>query len=45
MDAVPFILYDSAEEKNGIECFDEANAAATGLYLPKGEMLMDLMLK
>ncbi len=45
MDAVPFILYDSADEKQGIECFDEANAAATGLYIPKGETLMDLMLK
>ena len=45
MDAVPFILYDSADEKQGIECFDENNAAATGFYLPKGETLMDLMLK
>ena len=45
MDAVPFILYDSANEKQGIECFDETNAAATGFYIPKGETLMDLMLK
>ena len=45
MDAVPFILYDSADEKQGIECFDENNAAATGFHLPKGETLMDLMLK
>ena len=45
MDAVPFILYDSENEKSGITCFDEDNAASTGIYLPKGEALMDLMLK
>lgn len=45
MDPVPFILYDSENEKSGIECFDEEHASATGVYLPKGEALMDLMLK
>ena len=45
MDAVPFILYDSASPKNGIERFDEEHARAAGNYLPKGEMLMELMLR
>ena len=45
MDAVPFILYDSENEKSGIERFDEDHAAAAGFYLPKGEELMDIMLK
>ena len=45
MDAVPFILYDSENEKCGIDSFDEAHASATGVYLPKGEELMDIMLK
>lgn len=44
MDAVPFVLYSSADEKSGIPCFDEENAVKTGLYLPKGEMLMDMMI-
>lgn len=45
MDAVPFILYDSENKRDGIERFDEECAAATGIYLPKGEELMDIMLK
>ena len=45
MDPVPFILYDSENEKSGIERFDEDHASAAGFYLPKGEELMDIMLK
>lgn len=44
MDAVPFILYDSEKEVSGINSFDEASAKSTSLYLPRGEMLMDMML-
>lgn len=43
MDAVPFIIYDSETKKEGISSFDEENAKATGLYLPCGEMLMELL--
>ena len=43
MDAVPFVLYGSESEKNGIPCFCEENAQS-GPYLPKGEMLMDMMI-
>lgn len=44
MDPVPFILYDSEKPANGIPCFDERSAEATALYLPRGELLMDMML-
>ncbi len=42
MDSVPFIIYSSSEEKNGIESFDEENTEKTGVYLPKGEELMGI---
>ncbi len=42
MDPVPFIIYSSAEKKDGIACFDEENTAKTGVYLPKGEELMSI---
>ncbi len=45
MDAVPFILYDSENEVDGISSFDEKSASSASLYLPRGEMLMDMMLK
>lgn len=44
MDAVPFILYDSEKELSGISSFDEESAKSTSLYLPRGELLMDMML-
>ncbi len=45
MDSVPFIIYSSADMKNGIECFDEENTEKTGLYLPKGEELMSIFIE
>ncbi len=42
-DAVPFFLYSSAAEVEGPAVFSEESAAATGLHLPRGEELMDLM--
>ena len=43
MDAVPFIIYDSENKKDGIPSFDEENAKGTGLYLSRGERLMELL--
>ena len=43
MDAVPFMIYSSASEKEGIDSFTEENAVKTGFYLDKGEKLMDLL--
>lgn len=44
MDPVPFILYHHSNHVNGIDCFDEENALKTGIYLPKGELLTELMI-
>ena len=44
MDPVPFIMYRSDKEENGIACFDEKSAGNTGLYLHKGEQLMDMFI-
>ncbi|MCL1903269.1 MAG: cofactor-independent phosphoglycerate mutase [Oscillospiraceae bacterium] len=37
---VPFMIYDSAEEKTGVERFDENSAADTGVFIEKGYELM-----
>ena len=44
-DPVPYVLYDStvAEKKNTV--FSEKAAEATGIYLPEGYKLMDLLIK
>ena len=43
-DAVPFLLYDSARPVNGVSCFHEESAKATGLYVDRGCNLMELLL-
>lgn len=43
MDAVPFMIYDSSKAENGITSFNEENARNTGLYLSRGEKLMELL--
>ena len=41
-DPVPFLLYDSKEEKdNGIACFCEETAAAIGVFVEPGHTLMN----
>ncbi len=44
MDAVPFMIYSSANEADGVSCFCEESAKATGIYIPKGEGLMDFFI-
>jgi 2,3-bisphosphoglycerate-independent phosphoglycerate mutase len=42
---VPFVIYDSENEcDSGIDCYCEKTAASTGLYLDKGEKLMEILL-
>ena len=41
MDAVPYMLYSSKEEKTGVACLSEASAAATGRYVSAGHTLME----
>ena len=40
---VPFFLYSNRAEVEGPAIFSEETAAATGLHLPKGEELMEMM--
>lgn len=44
-DPVPFLIYHHSSAVCGVDCFTEANASATGLYLEKGEELMEYMIK
>ena len=41
MDPVPFMIYSSTEEKEGVATFTEESAAETGLYISAGHTLMD----
>lgn len=44
-DAVPFVLYDSAAERDsGITCYSERSGFDGGVFLPKGEDLLRLLL-
>lgn len=43
--SVPFVLYDSRYEQKKREFFTEGAAADTGIFLPRGEMLMQLLLE
>ena len=42
---VPFYIYSSEEEVSGVEVFSESSATGTGVYVPKGQYLLELMLK
>ena len=42
---VPFMIYDSTKEQNGVDGFCEETAAATGDFVPRGHELMGEFLK
>jgi proposed homoserine kinase len=44
IDPVPFIIYSSTDNHNGIESFNEDNCTDTGLYLEHGYDLLNLMI-
>ena len=47
-DPVPFLLYDSRKDlgiPGQATAFSETNAAASGLFLPKAHLLMDMLLE
>ena len=44
IDPVPFFLYDSSAEAEGVSSFSEASAKETGLYIPAGHTLLDRMI-
>lgn len=41
---VPFMIYSSKKDHNGTPSFTEENAEGTGVYMPRGHELMELML-
>ncbi|MBE6627848.1 MAG: cofactor-independent phosphoglycerate mutase [Ruminococcaceae bacterium] len=45
IDPVPFMIYDSKAENNGVESFSEESAAAKSFYLANGYKLMELLTK
>lgn len=44
-DPIPFMIYKSNDEVDGVPCYDEVNAIKTGLFYEKGERLMQNLLK
>ena len=42
---VPYLIYDSSEEKSGPECFTEESAKATGMFVEHGPNIMKKLLK
>ncbi len=44
IDPVPFMVYSSADERDGVPCFTEENAEKTGLYIRNGYTLMQKVL-
>ena len=41
---VPFMIYSSSKEFDGVDCFTEESAQNTGVYVDKGHTLMDILL-
>ncbi len=41
---VPFLLYDSTEEQDGVESFTEETARSTGLFVERGPQLIKMMI-
>ncbi len=44
IDPVPFMIYSSRDEKEGVTQFSEETATKTGLYLSRGHELMELLI-
>ena len=45
IDPVPFMIYDSRKDVNGVDVFCEESAEKTGLYVENGYTLMDYLVK
>ena len=45
MSPVPFFIYSSNDEQDGVQSFDEFSAEKTGIYIPDGYKLMDILTK
>lgn len=40
---VPFLVFDSRKEENGVSCFTEESAASTGIFIEHGPDMMDIL--
>ena len=40
-EAVPYMLYDSTDEKDGKYLYNEKDAKASGIYIEKGHTMVD----
>ena len=45
IDPVPFFIYSSKKTESGVTTFSEATAKSTGLYVPHGHTLMELLIE
>ena len=45
MEPVPFFLYDSRKDAEGVDTYTEATAAETGLYIPDGFTLLERVIE
>jgi len=45
IDPVPFFIYSSKKAEKGVPTFSEATAKTTGLYVPHGHTLMELLIE
>lgn len=45
MDPVPFMIYDSEKEYNGVDMFCEESARAKAHYVPQGHHLLDVLIE
>ena len=45
IDPVPFMIYSSQKQESGVNTFTEESAKETGLYVPNGFTLMDLLIE
>ena len=43
-ESVPYFIFDSAKDEDGVECFTEANCEAKNDYLPDGYRLLDKLI-
>ncbi len=42
---VPYLIYDSRKNLNGVECFTEKNAQSSGIFVEHGPDIMDKLLE
>ena len=44
-DSVPFLIYDSTKEVEGVETFTEETASSTGIFVEEGHTIMEKFIR